>query len=68
MNETLGLRLSDEEARLDYVRLFMNLVRNADERFQLAESFQVLADRAGDAEALRTLCAEHTAPPATDAR
>ena len=42
----------------------MNLVRNDDERFQLAESFQVMADRAEDAETLRALCIDHTAPPA----
>lgn len=64
LNETRGVRLTDEEARLEYVRLFMNLVRNDDERFQLAESFQVMADRAEDAETLRALCIDHTAPPA----
>ena len=64
LNETVGPQLFDEEARLDYIRLFMNLVRNDGERFQLAESFDVLADRATDVETLRTLCVDHTATPA----
>lgn len=59
LNDAVGPHLQDEGARLDYIRLFMNCVRHEGERFQPAESFEDLADRATDAHALRDLCAGH---------
>lgn len=59
LNEAVGPHLHDEGARLDYIRLFMNCVRHEGERFQPAESFSDLADRATDAEMLRDLCVGH---------
>lgn len=59
LNDAVGPHLHDEGARLDYIRLFMNCVRYEGERFQPTESFEDLADRATDADALRDLCAGH---------
>lgn len=59
LNDAVGPHLLDEGARLDYVRLFMNTVRNGGERFQPVESFEGVADRAIDADALHALCAGH---------
>ncbi len=59
LNDAAGPHLHDEDARLDYIRLFTNCVRHGGERFQPAESFEDLADRATDADALRDLCVGH---------
>lgn len=59
LNDAVGPHLHDEDARLDYIRLFMNCVRHEGERFQPMESFEDLADRATDIDALRDLCAGH---------
>ena len=59
LNDAVGPHLMEEGARLDYVRLFMNSVRNGGERFQPVESFEGLADRTTDADALYALCVGH---------
>ena len=59
LNDAVGPHLREEGARLDYVRLFMNSVRNDGERFQPVESADSLADRATDPDAVHALCAGH---------
>jgi hypothetical protein len=59
LNDAVGPHLLDEGARLDYVRLFMNSVRSGGERFQPVESFESLANRATDDDALHALCVGH---------
>lgn len=62
LNDAIGFHLHDDDARLDYVRLFMNCVRHEGERFQPVEAYEALAHRAIDADALRDLCAGHARP------
>lgn len=59
LNDATGPHLLNEEARLDYLRLFMNTVRHEGERFQPVESLQAVADRATNVAEVEALCAGH---------
>lgn len=65
LNAQVGPHLNDAEARLDYLRLFLNCVRNDGERFQPLEGPGDLDDRTEDENA-RNLCAAHARPIAAE--
>lgn len=62
LNDLAGLHLQTPEARLDYVRLFMNSVRHEGELFQPLETVEVLAHRTDRPEALQDLCGRYARP------
>lgn len=62
LNDLAGSHLRTPEARLDYVRLFMNSVRHDGELFQPMETAEALAHRFVRPEALQDLCGRHIRP------
>lgn len=66
LNDLAGSHLQSPEARLDYVRLFMNSVRHEGELFQPLEAVEALSHRVVRPEALRELL-EPRARPITPA-
>ena len=62
LNDREQPRLHSEEACTDYLRLFLNQVRNEGKRFEPVETETELPARARDAEALSRLIAPHVQP------
>jgi len=62
LNDREPPRLHDEEACTDYLRLFLNQVRNEGKRFEPVETEAELLVRARDPEALSRLIAPHVRP------
>ncbi|MDZ4113581.1 MAG: hypothetical protein U1E18_28835 [Brevundimonas sp.] len=65
LNAVVGPHLNDPHARLDYLRLFMNCVRNGAERFQTIEHPEDGGDRFRN-NAARELCSTHARPIAAE--